>query len=983
MKQAAQATVDDAAPMPAAGAGGAPAPKRNFAARLFGYDVFISFALGPAPRGSLSYASDLARRLRERDFSVFFSEDEAPPGEQLDSTLLRALHRSRLLVVIANRGTLAEPRWVRKEVEEFRRRHPDRPVIPISVGGALLDPDLSAGAQEWLAFADKIWLDESAEAAGAGVASAGLIERLATAPTRVRANVWWRALVRGVMVALAALALALGVTAKMAADSAERARAELRRAVSLRLTGEASAMLAGARAGGDEQALQQVLAAQALAGPSSEVQGALLATLKAVPQLSKAASAGVGIGALVFSADGTRVVSGADDGSLQVWDAATLQALGPPLKAGQNGIANMALSADGKTLVAGGDDGTLQFWDLAGRKPSGPPLLAHLNEQAPWSELGVQAVALSADGARAASAGWDWTLKLWDGRAARQEGAPLQEAEGFVSSALAFNADGTRFAAAGNDMVLRLWNAGTRELLAKLNLRLAGKDVDDVASLAFNPASSSGFAIVAGTQHQGVWLWDAKTGQRRMMEGTPPGTVSRVAFSADGEQVLAATEDGAVRAWLAATGKPVGALQVGAAESQTVVAFSVDGRRVVSGDRDGRLRLWHTAARHSLLAVLKPGSEDESNLVFATTGGLFASANEAGQVALRNTLDGQAVRTLAGAPGQGAHLTALSHDGARLITTSMAGFQVAQASVPRTKSPTRQTPEPASLGTGTLMWLWNTETGRAIGEPVKAEHRRLINGADFSFDGARFVTYEQEGDTPGDHTRVDGRLQLWDAHTGRPIGQPMQGHEGGVRHAVFNAQGTKIVSAGADGTLRLWDAVRQLPLLAPAMPHAGVAVVTFSPDGRQLVSGADNGSVKLWALDGPGQRPAAGPARPRLNLKFSEAQVWAVAFSPDGARLFASSSDGLRLWDASTGRLIGGLPRAAKQGPVLGLAFNPQGALVGYTGAGLVVQWPQPSSWASLLCARLTRNMDRQAWNTLVSPEIDYQPQCPELPLPP
>ncbi|HEU0203817.1 MAG TPA: hypothetical protein VFR86_25690, partial [Burkholderiaceae bacterium] len=47
--------------------------RRDFASRLFGYDVFISFALGPAPRGSLSYASDLARRLRERDFTVFFS----------------------------------------------------------------------------------------------------------------------------------------------------------------------------------------------------------------------------------------------------------------------------------------------------------------------------------------------------------------------------------------------------------------------------------------------------------------------------------------------------------------------------------------------------------------------------------------------------------------------------------------------------------------------------------------------------------------------------------------------------------------------------------------------------------------------------------------------------------------------------------------------------------------------------------------------
>jgi hypothetical protein len=79
------------------------APKRNFASRVFGYDVFLSFAigeteystqqigLGKAPRSTLSYASDLARRLRERDFTVFFSEDEAPPGEQLNITLRKAL----------------------------------------------------------------------------------------------------------------------------------------------------------------------------------------------------------------------------------------------------------------------------------------------------------------------------------------------------------------------------------------------------------------------------------------------------------------------------------------------------------------------------------------------------------------------------------------------------------------------------------------------------------------------------------------------------------------------------------------------------------------------------------------------------------------------------------------------------------------------------------------------------------------------------
>jgi WD40 repeat protein len=283
------------------------------------------------------------------------------------------------------------------------------------------------------------------------------------------------------------------------------------------------------------------------------------------------------------------------------------------------------------------------------------------------------------------------------------------------------------------------------------------------------------------------------------------------------------------------------------------------------------------------------------------------------------------------------------------------------------------------------MRLWNTETGHLIGEPVKAQHRRFFNGAAFRFDGARFVTYEQEGDTPGDYTQVDGRLQVWDANTGQPIGQPLTGHQGGVRHAAFSPQGATLVSAGADGTLRLWDAERQLSLPAPAMLHEQVAVVAFSPDGRQIVSGADNGSVKVWDVTAGAKANVSGTgkARPRLDLKFSETQIWAVVFSPDGARVLASGSDGVRLWNVRSGHVIGSLPHSARQGPVVDLAFNPQGMMLGYTKSGFVIQWPQPAVWAELLCARLTRNMGRQAWKELVSPEIDYQVQCPSLPATP
>ena len=210
------------------------------AARLFGYDLFISFALGPPPRGTRSYASDLARRLRERDFTVFYSEDEAAPGEQLDKTLVTALRHSRTLVVVANRDTIENPRWVRKEVEEFMKFHPSRPVIPISVDGAIQAPALADQARLWLRYQDKdrIWLDESQAAAEQGAVSDGVLERLAMAPAWYRSNVRWRWIVRVVAVSLTVLAIALGISAKVANDARKRADDARKRADDARARAE-------------------------------------------------------------------------------------------------------------------------------------------------------------------------------------------------------------------------------------------------------------------------------------------------------------------------------------------------------------------------------------------------------------------------------------------------------------------------------------------------------------------------------------------------------------------------------------------------------------------------------------------------------------------------------------------------------------------------------------------------------------------------
>lgn len=193
-------------------------------ARIFGYDIFISFALGSPPRGCRAYASDLARQLRERGFTVFFSEDEAPVGAELDGTLRRALRRSRILVVIANRGTLADPRWVRTEVQEYRLRRPHAAVVPINVDGALQDPTLTQATETWLPFVGRIWIDETEHGCLSGRVSENALERLVTAPHAVRSLVRLR-IVIGLSLTGFALLAAFALVQRHAAVG-ERDRAQ-------------------------------------------------------------------------------------------------------------------------------------------------------------------------------------------------------------------------------------------------------------------------------------------------------------------------------------------------------------------------------------------------------------------------------------------------------------------------------------------------------------------------------------------------------------------------------------------------------------------------------------------------------------------------------------------------------------------------------------------------------------------------------------
>lgn len=159
---------------------------------------------------------------------------------------------------------------------------------------------------------------------------------------------------------------------------------------------------------------------------------------------------------------------------------------------------------------------------------------------------------------------------------------------------------------------------------------------------------------------------------------------------------------------------------------------------------------------------------------------------------------------------------------------------------------------------------------------------------------------------------------MWDVMTGGPIGEPLT-HIGRVNSAVFNSDGTRIVTASADETACVWDAVTSRPIGVPLRHHQWVFSASFSADdGRIVTTSGYPKTARVW--DAVTGQPVGEPLG-------HEDGVNTALFSPDGTRIVTASDDkSARVWDAITGRLIGEPLRQKDR--VLGATFNSDGTRI-------------------------------------------------------
>ncbi|KAE9401727.1 WD40 repeat-like protein, partial [Gymnopus androsaceus JB14] len=160
------------------------------------------------------------------------------------------------------------------------------------------------------------------------------------------------------------------------------------------------------------------------------------------------------------------------------------------------------------------------------------------------------------------------------------------------------------------------------------------------------------------------------------------------------------------------------------------------------------------------------------------------------------------------------------------------------------------------------------------------------------------------------------RHEGWDQFWSKEINQINV--RASVGFVAYSPDGKEIVSGSSNETVRIWSAETGFPIGEPLRGHtASVWSVAYSPDGKLIVSGSHDKTVRIWSAETG--FPIGEPLRGHTD------SVLSMAYSPDGKQIVSGSSDEtVRIWSAETGFPIGE-PLRGHTDSVWSVAYSPDG----------------------------------------------------------
>lgn len=313
------------------------------------------------------------------------------------------------------------------------------------------------------------------------------------------------------------------------------------------------------------------------------------------------------------------------------------------------------------------------------------------------------------------------------------------------------------------------------------------------------------------------------TGQVRCFSGHE-GNVRCVVVSPDGKHMLSGAWDGTMRVWDMASGKEIHCIRGYQRGIIGSVAFSPDGRQTVSVDADTRVWL-HDVATGKPVRHFNAYTSHTSDVAFLPDG--------------------------------------------RHIVTSGGDYRFLGSNV------------------DCKVKLWHLPTAK-VSRLFKG-HKSFVQCMAISSDGKYLLT--GAGHYDGAKWPVDCTARLWEVATGKEI-RRFEGHTYWVRAVAFSPDGKLALSGGGDATVRLWEVATGKEIRQFKGQSESVWSVSFSPDGRLIAAGVGSTgkdcTVRVWEVE---------TARQIHCFTRHTGSVMTVAFTPDGNQVLSGSDDGtIRLW---------------------------------------------------------------------------------------
>jgi len=526
----------------------------------------------------------------------------------------------------------------------------------------------------------------------------------------------------------------------------------------------------------------------------------------------------------MFSPDGTSFTVALSDGTINVYATSNWESTWI-LSGHSMEVTSIAYSPNGDRIVSGSEDSTVRVWDVA----TGDCLYIFISH----TKM-IQSVAYSPQGNVVASRSADRTVRLWD-----LESGDCRSIISFGSiNDMVFLPKGDYVAFGSQDRRVGLWDVGSGDCSSILI-----GHTGSVSSIAY---SAQGDLLISKDVMGDMRVWEVKTGTcRHLLQ--PAGSP---VVSPKGNQVAVYSGWGGngVRLWDIETGVRIRKL-LDHKERSYSVAYSPQGDQIVSGDNDMTVRLWDVETGECRQRMTGH-TKTVKKVLFSPKGDYIASASEDKTVRLWNVGSGSSRKISNHHSGA---VTGLKYSSKR--------NQVASSSKDST------------------IRLWDAVTG--VHSRTLIGHSGIVYNISYSPQEDRLVSCS------GDNT-----VRLWDVESGACL-HILTGHTGDIYDVTFSPQGDQIASASADHTVRLWNV--STGECQHAMTGHGdfVWVVRYSPQGDQFASAASDGTVKLWDVE-------TGACRHTLTGHSN--YIRRIEYSPNGNQIASASDDKtVRLWDIKTG----------------------------------------------------------------------------------